>query len=144
MTLDPVGHGVTAAVFDRTDLDRIYESVTARRMQLQWALANYGRRFPLIQAGDVCQSKHGVYLVYHDGNPERPLLIGDGNICEHLRAISRDPDLMIFSVLGMLRATWAAVPERYVEGVKNFLVGHLDPIIRSSLGSAAPIPVNLP
>ena len=113
-------------------------------MQLQWALANYGRRFPLIQAGDVCRSKHGVYLVYHDGNPERPLLIGDGNICEHLRAISRDPDLMIFSVLGMLRATWAAVPERYVEGVKNFLVGHLDPIIRSSLGSAAPIPVNLP
>jgi hypothetical protein len=114
------------------------------RMQLQWTLANYGRRFPLIQAGDVCRSIHGVYLVYHDGNPERPLLIGDGNICEHLRAISRDPDLMICSVLGMLRATWAAVPERYVEGVKNFLVGQLDPIIRLSLGFAAPIPVNLP
>ena len=113
-------------------------------MQLLWTLAEHGRRFPLIQAGDVCRSKRGVYLVYHDGNPERPLLIGDGNICEHLRAIIRDPDLMICSVLGMLRATWAAVPEHYGEGVKNFLVGRLDPIIRSSLGSAAPIPVNLP
>ncbi len=32
-------------------------------MELQWALANTGRRIPLIQAGDVCQSLHGVYLV---------------------------------------------------------------------------------
>jgi hypothetical protein len=113
-------------------------------MELQWALGNYGRRFPLIQADDFCRSINGVYLVYHDGNPERPLLIGDGNIGEHLRAISRDPDVMICSVLGMLRATWAVVPARYVEGIKNFLVGQLDPIIRSSLGSAPPVPVNLP
>jgi hypothetical protein len=97
-----------------------------------------------IRAGDVCRSIHGVYLVYHDGNPERPLLIGGGNISEHLRAISCDPDLMICSVLGVLRATWAAVPEHYVEGIKNFLVYQLDPIIRSSLGSAAPFSVNLP
>jgi hypothetical protein len=113
-------------------------------MELQWALANHGRRFPLIQAGDVCRSIHGVYLVYPDGNPERPLLIGGGNISEHLRAISCDPDLMICSVLGVLRATWAAVPKYCVEGVKTFLVLQLDPIIRSSLGSAAPVPVNLP
>ena len=114
-------------------------------MQLLWTLAEHGRRFPLIQAADVCRrSIDGVYLVYHDGNPERPLLIDDGNICEHLKAISRDPDLMICSVLGMLRATWAAVPERYVEGVKNFLVSELDPIIRSSLGFAVPVQVNLP
>ena len=113
-------------------------------MELQWALANTGRRFPLIQAGEVGRSIHGVYLVYHDGNPERPLLIGDGNIGEHLRAISRDPDLMICSVFGMLRATWAAVPARYSEGVKNFLVGELEPVIRSSLCCAAPVPVNLP
>ena len=105
---------------------------------------DFGRLFALIQAADVCRrSIDGVYLVYHDGNPERPLLIDDGNICEHLKAISRDPDLMI-CVLGMLRATWAAVPERYVEGVKNFLVSELDPIIRSSLGFAVPVPVNLP
>ena len=112
-------------------------------MQLQWTLAEHGRRCPLIQAGDVCRSKHGVYLVYHDGNPERPVLIGGGNIREHLRALSRDPDLMIFSVLGLLRATWAAVPERYLDGVKNFLVDELEPIIRSS-SSTAPVPVNLP
>jgi hypothetical protein len=113
-------------------------------MELQWALANYGRRLSLIEAGDVCRSIHGVYLVYHDGNPERPLLIGDGNIGEHLRAISRDPELMIWTVLGILRATWAAVPKHCVEGVKNFLVGELDPIIGSSLGIAPPVPVNLP
>jgi hypothetical protein len=114
------------------------------QMELQWALANYGRRFSLIEAGDVSRSINGVYLVYHDGNPERPVLIGDGNISEQLRALSRDPDLMIFSILGLLRATWAAVPERYVDGVKNFLVGELEPIIRSSMASTAPIPVNLP
>jgi hypothetical protein len=42
------------------------------------------------------------------------------------------------------RATWAAVPARYVEGVQNFLLDQLDPIIRSSLCCAAPVPVNLP
>jgi len=114
------------------------------QMELQWALANTGRRFPLIHAGDVCHSLRGVYLVYHDGNPERPLLIGHGNIREHLRVISSDPDLIICSVLGMLRPTWAAVPARYVEGVQNFLLDQLDPIIRSSLCCAAPVPVNLP
>jgi hypothetical protein len=88
-------------------------------MELQWALANTGRRFPLIQAGDVCQSLHGVYLVYHDGNPERPLLIGHGNIREHLRVISRDPDLIICSVLGMLRATWAAFRHAMSRGCRS-------------------------
>jgi hypothetical protein len=114
-------------------------------MEMQWALANHGRRFPLIQAADVCRSIHGVYLVYTDGNPERPLLIDSGNIREHLKAISCDPDLMICSVLGVLRATWAAVPEQYVQAVRNFLVAQLDPIIRPSVGSAfSSIPVNLP
>jgi hypothetical protein len=42
---------------------------------------------------------------------------------------------MICSVLGVLLATWAAVPEQYVQGVRNFLVGALDPIIRPSEGS---------
>jgi hypothetical protein len=115
------------------------------RVELQWALANYGRRFSLIEAGAASRSVYGVYLIYPDRDPERPLLIDCGHIGERLRMASCDPDLMICSVLGVLLATWAAVPEQYVQGVRNFLVGALDPIIRPSEGSALwPIAVNLP
>jgi hypothetical protein len=115
------------------------------RMELQWAMANYGRRFPLMEAGAACRSMYGIYLLYHDGDPQRPLLIGRGEIRHHLRLLANDPEIAAFSVLGLLRATWAAVPEQYAAGVERYLVEQLDPRIRQdSIGSAAQIPVNLP
>jgi hypothetical protein len=107
-------------------------------MELQWALANYGRRFPLMEAGASCRSMYGIYLLYHDGDPQRPLLIGRGDIRHHLRLLANDPEIAAFSVL-------AAVPEQYAAGVERYLVEQLDPRIRQdSIGSAAQIPVNLP
>src|SRR5262245_37489009 len=114
-------------------------------MKLQWAMANYGRRFPLLLAADACSSIFGVYLLYHDGNPDRPILVGSGNIRHHLQALANDPEVAAFSVAGMLRATWAAVPGQYVEGVENYLIEQLDPMIRQHpLRSDIYIPVNLP
>jgi hypothetical protein len=114
-------------------------------MELQWALANYGRRFPLMEAGAACRSIYGVYLLYHDREPQRPLLIGKGEIRHHLRILANDPEIAAFSALGLLRATWAAVPEQYAAGVEQYLVEQLDPRIRpDSMGSAAIVPVNLP
>jgi hypothetical protein len=114
-------------------------------MELRWAMANYGRRFPLLSATDACPSIFGIYLLYHDGNPERPILIGSGNIRHHLQALASDPGVAAFSVAGMLRATWAAVPGQYVEGVENYLIEQLDPIISEHpLRSAIRITVNLP
>jgi hypothetical protein len=115
------------------------------RVELQWVLANYGRRFPLMEAGAASRLVYGVYLIYPDRDLQRPLLIDCGHVGEHLRMASCDPDLMICSVLGVLLATWATVPEQYVQGVRNFLVDALDPIIRPSGGSAFwSIEVNLP
>jgi hypothetical protein len=117
----------------------------AGRMKLQWAMANYGRRFPLMEAGAACRSIYGVYLLYHDGDPQRPLLIGRGEIHHHLRLLANDPEIAAFSVLGLLRATWAAVPEQYAAGVERYLTEQLDPRIRQdSIGSAVRVPVNLP
>jgi hypothetical protein len=114
-------------------------------MELQWALANYGRRFPLMEAGAACRSIYGVYLLYHDREPQRPLLIGKGEIRRHFQIVANDPEIAAFSVLGLLRATWAAVPEQYAAGVERYLVEQLDPIIRQNpIGSAARVPVNLP
>jgi hypothetical protein len=115
------------------------------RMELQWAMANYGRRFPLMEAGAACRSMYGVYLLYHDGDPHRPLLIGRGEIRHHLRLLASDPEIAAFSVLGILRATWAAVPEQYAAGVESYLIEQLDPRLRpDSIGSAVRVPVNLP
>jgi hypothetical protein len=114
-------------------------------MELQWAMANHGRRFPLLPAADVCRSIFGVYLLYHDGKPDRPILVGSGNIRHHLQALANDPGVAAFSVAGMLRATWAAVPGQYVEGVENYLIEQLDPMIsQHPLQSDICIPVNLP
>ena len=114
-------------------------------MELQWALADYGRRFPSIEAGANCRSIYGVYLIYHDRDSTRPLLIGRGQIGHHLQKLANDPEIAAFSVLGLLRATWAAVPEQYAAGVERYLIEQLDPRIRQdSIGSVARVPVNLP
>jgi len=114
-------------------------------MELHWSMANYGRRFPLLSAADACPSIFGVYLLFHDGNPDRPILVGSGNIRHHLQALANDPGVAAFSVAGMLRATWAAVPGQYVEGVENYLIEQLDPMIsQHPLRSDICIPVNLP
>jgi hypothetical protein len=114
-------------------------------MKLQWAMADSGRRLSLLPAADVCRSIFGVYLLYHDGNPDRPILVGSGNIRQHLQALANDPGVAAFSVAGVLRATWAAVPGQYVEGVENYLIEQLDPMIsQHPLRSAIRIPVNLP
>src|SRR5947207_14494151 len=98
-------------------------------MKLQWAMADSGHRFSLLPAADVCRSISGVYLLYHDGNPDRPILVGSGNIRQHLQALANDPGVAAFSVARVLRATWAAVPGQYVEGVENYLIEQLDPMI---------------
>src|SRR5262245_47262860 len=114
-------------------------------MNLQWAMADSGHRFPLLPAADACHSIFGVYLLYHDGNPDRPILVGSGDIRYHLQTLCNDPGVAVFSVAGMLRATWAAVPEQYVEGVENYLIEQLDPMIsQHPLRSDNCIPVNLP
>jgi hypothetical protein len=114
-------------------------------MELPWAMANYGRRFPLLEAGVACRAMYGVYLLYDDGDPHRPLLIGRGEIRDHLRLLARDPEIAALSVLGILRATWAAVPEKYAAGVESYLIEQLDPRLRpDSIGSAVSVPVNLP
>ena len=114
-------------------------------MELQWALADYGRRFPLIETGANCRSIYGVYLIYHDRDSTRPLLIGRGQIGHHLQKPANNPEIAAFSVLGLLRATWAAVPEQYAAGVERYLIEQLDPRIRQdSIGSVARVPVNLP
>jgi hypothetical protein len=62
-------------------------------------MANYGRRFPLLSASDACRSIFGVYLLYHDGNHDRPIVIGKGNIRHHLQALANDPEVAAFSLL---------------------------------------------
>ena len=73
--------------------------------------------------------------------PVRPILIGRSNPREHFRAISCDPDVMAYYVLGLLRATGAAVPEHCADGITKFLADLLDPIIGPSLHSVAPVSV---
>jgi hypothetical protein len=98
-----------------------------------------------MEAGAACRSMYGIYLLYHDGDPHRPLLIGRGEIRHHLRLLASDPEIAAFSVLGILRATWAAVPEHYAAGVESYLIEQLDPRLRpDAIGSAVRVPVNLP
>ena len=58
-------------------------------MELQWAVASYGRRFPLMEAGVVRRSIHGVYI--HDQDSQRPLLIGKGEIRPPIAILAGGP-----------------------------------------------------
>ncbi len=85
----------------------------------------------------------GVYVIWHEGNPSRTVAVGQGiSIKDRLSAIRSDEAILAYGRFGTLRASWAAVPDAYRDGVERYLADLLDPLVGDSRPDAAPIAVN--
>lgn len=86
----------------------------------------------------------GVYFIWHAGNPGRFIRVGQGDIRERLGAHRNDKEILAYKSYGTLYATWAAVPQSYLDGVERYLFERLSPQVGGRAPDVTPIAVNLP
>jgi len=86
----------------------------------------------------------GVYIIWHEGNPGRVVRIGQGDIADRLCAHRNDKEIIAYRKSGALRATWAAVPLQYRNGVERYLANTWEPLVGSAFPIALPLAVNSP
>ena len=86
----------------------------------------------------------GVYMIWHDGDPERVVRLGQGDISDRLSKHRKDKDILAYAKKGTLRAKWATVSARQLDGVERYLADHWKPLIGEVFPDAEPIEVNSP
>lgn len=87
---------------------------------------------------------HGIYVIWHKGNPSRPVRIGQGDVAKRLAAHRLDEEVMACRKFGALRVTWAAVSAAQRDGVEAYLADQYPPLIGDAFPDVAPIAVNSP
>ena len=86
----------------------------------------------------------GVYIIWLEGLLPATVRVGQGNITERLRVHRRESKITDYSQQGVLKVTWATVPERLRGGIEAFLEDTLAPLVGERFPEADPNPVNLP
>lgn len=89
------------------------------------------------------ENMHGVYIIWHGGNPAHTVRIGKGYIRDRLQSHRNDPEVQAYAHLG-LYVTWASVPGQFQEGVEVYLGKRLTPKVGERFPQAIPTEVNLP
>ena|SRR5712692_3881095 len=86
----------------------------------------------------------GVYVIWHDGSPQRVVKIGQGDIGERVSHDQSDKKILAYRSRGTLYVTWATVPVEQMDGVERFLASYYKPFVLDRHPDTVPIPVNLP
>lgn len=108
-------------------------------LQLRWRRAADGSWCAFETAVLPDPPASGIVVVW--ASDEHTVYVGHGGIAKNIRwarqfqPIARHEGLCV---------TWATVPEESQNGVRNYLVERLSPVICDRPTADAPIPVNLP
>lgn len=85
----------------------------------------------------------GVYIIWHGGQNDNTVRVGQGIIRDRLAAHKQDPDVLAYKQY-TLYVTWAKVSADQRDGVERYLAEQLDPKIAERFPDVDPIEVNLP
>jgi len=86
----------------------------------------------------------GVYIIWHEGNPNRVVRIGQGDIASRLGEHRNDRQIAAYISKGKLRVTWTAVSAAQRDGVEAYLSHMLRPLVRDVFPDVEPIAGNSP
>lgn len=87
---------------------------------------------------------HGIYVIWHAGDPSRVVRIGQGDVSKRLAAHQLDQEIMACREYGKLLVTWAAVLAAQRDGVERYLADQYPPLVGDAFPDVAPIVVNSP
>ena len=85
----------------------------------------------------------GVYILFTYNPKIHILLVGSGAIKDKLNEHKNDLGIKAFAAHGCF-VTWAEVPGIIHLGIKRYLIGKLNPSLKSKIPLAIPTKVNLP
>ncbi len=85
-----------------------------------------------------------VYIILHEGNPGRVVLIGQVDIAFRLGEHRNDRQIAAYMRKGKLRVTWAAVSAAQRDGVEAHLLDQWPPLVGDVFPDVEPIAVNSP
>ena len=113
-------------------------------MQVQWkkCAGNVWCSLERVDLNTV--EEHGVYIIWHGGNPPSAVRVGQGDVAERLAKHRLDPSITKHGLVGELFVTWASLPAIHRDGVERFLFDKYRPLEGDRAPLAAPIAVNLP
>lgn len=113
-------------------------------MKLRWRKCK-GNVWCLLTRLDLGKvHEHGVYIIWHEGNPPRAVYVGQGDVADRLKEHCHNKKIMRDAQKGELRVTWASVPDHLCDGVELYLANEYDPLVGKRYPDVDPIVVNKP
>lgn len=116
------------------------------RIEVSWARSGpVPRVWHALETLDLSRTNDiaGVYVIWHEGKPSRTVAVGQcSSIKQSLSTCKNDEGILAYNQFGTLRATWAAVPDAYRQGVEKYLVDLLTPLMGDASADVTPIAVN--
>ena len=86
----------------------------------------------------------GVYFIWCDGNPSTNIRAGSGITGARITVHKSDPKIMRHRARGIMRVTWAEVPQALIERAEKYLADSYRPIEGDRYPDVLPLIVNLP
>lgn len=111
---------------------------------LKWIKSTSGTWLSLSNVDLSSVTSHGVYVIWHSGNPSVVVRVGQGNIKDRLQSHRLDSEITAYASKGTLKVTWATVPANQMDGVEQYLVDTWHPLVADAYPDAPPIVVNSP
>lgn len=85
---------------------------------------------------------HGVYIIWKPQDRNNVIRIGQGNIASELQKLRNQSSIARFG--DDLLVTWAAIQDKYRDGVERYLYEQYSPISIERINNTRLIHVNLP
>lgn len=112
-------------------------------LQVHWMTCQGGVWCSLNGVNLSSVNAHGVYIIWHKGNPGRVVRVGQGDVANRLAAHRNDHAIQNYAAHGLL-VTWATVSAVQRDGVERYLADQWNPLVGDAFPQAAPIAVNSP
>jgi len=113
-------------------------------LKVQWVKSTKGTWLPF-ETFDVSKvTDEGVYLIWHAGQPPRPVKVGQGDIADRVAKHRADPKITKYRSNGTLLITWARVSAANRAGVERYLGDRYKPLVGDRFPNVVPVHVNLP
>ena len=114
-------------------------------LSVEWIKCGDGQNWCSLEAVNLSDvTGHGVYIIWHAGDPSQVVRIGQGDIADRLAKHRIDPEITVYAGRGTLLATWASVSVAQLDGVEKYLAHQWNPLVGDAFPNVAPIAVNSP
>jgi hypothetical protein len=126
-------------------MGQILRSVpTATSFEVEWEKDDAGQwyAFETLNLDGVFGS--GICVVWCEGEAASALFVGHGDLARCLHEFCENRAVAMYRKLGMLRFTWAEMPQNLQRGAARYLTEQLRPVFEDTAALVPCIAVNLP